>query len=255
MAGGSSRAAGNQSVRSQYQIGEVSRTIQDMLLTLPGLLSAPQIAEFRQALGSVEWVDGRATAGYLSSRTKDNEQVPEGHPVGRRLGNAILAELDKNQTFISAALPMRILPPLFNRYSDGRSYGGHIDGAVRPIAGTPFRVRTDLSATVFLSDPSEYDGGELVIGEGNDAKQVKLPAGDVIVYGGGTVHRVLPVTRGVRLAAFFWVQSMVREETRRTILFDFDNALQHLARTGADHDACVRLAGIYHNLLRQWADS
>lgn len=226
-----------------------------MILTIPGLLSAAQIVDFRQALGNVEWVDGKATAGYLSSRAKNNEQVPEGHPVSRRLGNLILEELDKNQSFISAALPMRVLPPLFNRYTDGRSYGGHIDGAVRPIAGTPFRVRTDLSATLFLSEPTEYDGGELVIGEGDDEKHVKLPAGALVLYSGGTVHRVTRVTRGERLAAFFWVQSMVRDEIRRTILFDFDNALQQLARAGADHDACVRLAGVYHNLLRQWADS
>jgi PKHD-type hydroxylase len=226
-----------------------------MVLTIPGLLSGAQISEFRQALGSVEWIDGKATAGYLSSRTKNNEQVPEGHPVARRLGNLILEELDKNESFISAALPMRVLPPLFNRYSDGGSYGGHIDGAVRPMAGTPLRVRTDLSATLFLADPAEYDGGELVIGEGRDERQVKLPAGHMVLYSGGTVHRVTPVTRGVRLAAFFWVQSMVRDETRRTILFDFDNALQQLGHAGADHDACVRLAGVYHNLLRQWADA
>jgi PKHD-type hydroxylase len=226
-----------------------------MVLTIPGLLSAAQVAEFRQALGSVEWIDGKATAGYLSSRAKNNEQVPEGDPVGRRLGNVILEELDKNESFISAALPLRVLPPLFNRYTGGRSYGDHIDGAVRPIAGTPFRVRTDLSATLFLADPAEYDGGELVIGEAGDEKKVKLPAGDLVLYNGGTVHRVMPVRRGVRLAAFFWVQSMVRDETQRTILFNFDNALQQHGRTGADHEACVRLAGVYHNLLRQWADS
>ena len=225
-----------------------------MVLRIPGLLSAAQIAECREALASVEWQDGKATAGYLSSRTKNNEQVPEDHQVSRHLGNLILEQLDQNQIFISAALPMRVLPPLFNRYSDGRYYGGHIDGAVRPIAGTPFRVRTDLSATIFLADPQEYDGGELVIGDGDDEKQIKLPAGDLILYSGGTVHRVLPVKRGVRLAAFFWVQSMVRDETQRSILFDFDNALQELARAHADHDACVRLAGVYHNLLRQWAD-
>jgi PKHD-type hydroxylase len=226
-----------------------------MLLTIPGLLSAAQVADFRYALGTVEWVDGKATAGYLSSRAKNNEQVPEEHPVGRRLGNVILERLDQNQTFISAALPMRVLPPLFNRYTDGRSYGAHIDGAVRPIGGTPIRVRTDLSATLFLTDPTEYDGGELAIGEGGDEKQVKLPAGDMVLYSGGTVHRVLPVTRGVRIAAFFWIQSMVRDENQRAILFDFDNALQRLGHTGADHDACVRLAGVYHNLLRQWVDS
>jgi PKHD-type hydroxylase len=226
-----------------------------MVLTIPGLLSAAQVADFRRELGGVEWIDGKATAGYLSSRAKNNEQVPEGHPVGRRLGNVILEELDKNERFISAALPMRVLPPLFNRYSSGRSYGGHIDGAVRPIAGTPFRVRTDLSATLFLAGPDEYDGGELVIGEGNDEQQVKLPAGDMVLYSGGTFHRVMPVSRGTRLAAFFWVQSMIRDEARRSILFDFDNALQQLGRSGADQEACVRLAGVYHNLLRQWADS
>lgn len=226
-----------------------------MLLTIPRLLSTAQIAEFQQALGSGEWVDGKATAGYLSSRAKNNEQISEGDPIGRRLGNVILDELNKNESFVSAALPMRVLPPLFNRYTDGQSYGAHIDGAVRPIAGTPFRVRTDLSATLFLADPAEYDGGELVIGEAGDEKEVKLPAGDMVLYSGGTVHRVMPVTRGVRLAAFFWVQSMVRDEIQRTILFDLDNTLQQLGRTAGNHDACVRLAGVYHNLLRQWADS
>src|SRR5215469_9380283 len=226
-----------------------------MVLIVPRLLSASQVAEFRQALGAAEWVDGKATAGYLSSRAKNNLQVPEGHPVARRLGNVILDELDKNPLFIAAALPLKVVPPLLNKYSDGQSYGGHIDGAVRPIGGTPHRVRTDLSATVFLSDPAEYDGGELVIGGAGEERRVKLSAGDMVLYSGGTVHRVEPVTRGARLAAFFWVQSMVRDETRRSILFDLDNTLQQLGRTGADHDSCVRLAGIYHNLLRQWADA
>jgi PKHD-type hydroxylase len=152
-------------------------------------------------------------------------------------------------------LPARVLPPLFNRYTGGQAYGGHIDGAVRPIAGSPFRVRTDLSATIFLTDPNEYDGGELVIGEGGQETRVKLAAGDMVLYSGGTVHRVMPVTRGARIAAFFWVQSMVRDETQRSILLELDNSLQQLARTGADHDACVRLAGVYHNLLRQWVDA
>lgn len=226
-----------------------------MVLVVPRLLSASQVTEFRKALETVEWVDGKATAGYLSSRTKNNVQVPEGHPVARRLGSVILDELDKSQQFIAAALPLKVVPPLLNRYTGGQSYGGHIDGAVRPVMGTPHRVRTDLSATVFLCDPAEYDGGELVIGDAGEEKRVKLPAGDMVLYGGGTVHRVEPVSRGARLAAFFWVQSMVRDDTRRTILFDLDNTLQQLVRTGADHDACVRLAGIYHNLLRQWADT
>lgn len=226
-----------------------------MLVTITGLLSAAQLAEFKLALEGVEWMDGRATAGYLSSRAKNNEQVPEGHPVARRLGKVILEELDKNQRFISAALPLRVLPPLFNRYREGQSYGAHIDGAMRPIAGTAFRVRTDLSATLFLSDPAEYDGGELLIGEEGEQRSVKLPAGDMVLYSGGTVHRIMPVTRGLRMAAFFWVQSMVREGSQRDILFEFDTALQQLAHTGADHDACLRLAGVYHNLLRQWGDS
>ncbi len=225
------------------------------MLIIPGLLSAPRLAEFQKALGEAEWIDGRATAGYLSSRTKNNTQLPEEHPVTRRLGNLILEELDKSQVFIAAALPLRVLPPLFNRYAGGQSYGGHIDGAIRPIPGTPYRVRTDLSATVFLTAPSEYDGGELVIGDGADEKRVKLAAGDMVLYSGGTVHQVTPVTRGARLAAFLWVQSMVRDDARRAILFDLDNAIQKLGRTGADHDACVQLAGVYHNLLRQWSDT
>jgi PKHD-type hydroxylase len=226
-----------------------------MLQTIPHILSTAQVAEFRKALESAEWADGRATAGYLSSRTKNNEQLPETHPLARRLGNVILDELDKNQQFIAAALPARVLPPLFNRYTAGQAYGGHIDGAVRPVPGSPFRVRTDLSATIFLTDPNEYAGGELVIGEGGQETRVKLAAGDMVLYGGGTVHRVMPVTRGARIAAFFWIQSMVRDETQRSILLELDNALQQLGRTGADHDACVRLAGVYHNLLRQWADT
>lgn len=225
-----------------------------MVLIVPRLLSAPQIAEFREALGAAEWIDGRSTAGYLSSRAKNNMQLPEDHPVARRLGNVVLDELDKNPLFISAALPSKVVPPLFNCYRDGQSYGGHIDGAVRPIAGTPHRVRTDLSATVFLEEPRDYDGGELIIGEASEERRVKLPAGDMVLYAGGTVHRVAPVTRGVRLAAFFWVQSMVRDERRRSILFSLDGALQRLAGTSADHDACVSLAGVYHNLLREWAD-
>ncbi len=225
------------------------------MLIIPGLLSAALVAEFQKALGEAEWVDGRATAGYLSSRAKNNTQLPEAHPVTRRLGGLILEELDKSQVFIAAALPLRVLPPLFNRYAGGQSYGGHIDGAVRPIPGSHYRVRTDLSATVFLTDPTEYEGGELVIGAGAQEQRVKLPAGDMVLYSGGTVHEVTPVARGTRLAAFFWVQSMVRDDTRRAVLFDLDNAIQQLGRTGADHDACVRLAGVYHNLLRQWADT
>ncbi|HEV2702809.1 MAG TPA: Fe2+-dependent dioxygenase [Steroidobacteraceae bacterium] len=226
-----------------------------MLVTVPQLLSASQVAEFQAILGSAEWIDGKATAGYLSSRAKNNVQLAEDHAVTRRLGGIIQAELDRNQLFIAAALPLKVLPALFNRYSGGQAYGAHIDGAVQPLPGSHHRVRTDLSATIFLSNPDEYAGGELIIGDAGEEQLVKLPAGDMILYSGGTTHRVQPVTRGVRLAAFFWVQSMVRDGTRREILFELDRAIQQLGHTGADHAACVRLAGVYHNLLRQWADT
>ena len=226
-----------------------------MLLRIPSVLSAAQVAECRTALETAEWTDGKATAGYLSSRVKDNVQVPEGHPVARRLGETILDALDQNQLFISAALPLKVVPPLFNRYVGGQSYGGHIDGAVRPVFGTPHRVRTDLSATLFLSAPEDYEGGELVIEERFGSQRIKLPAGDMILYSGTSVHRVEPVTRGARMAAFFWVQSMVREDAKRDILFEIDTALQQLGRELPQHPALVRIAGAYHNLLRTWSDT
>jgi PKHD-type hydroxylase len=226
-----------------------------MVITIPRLLSASQVAEFQAILGAAQWLDGKATAGYLSSRAKNNTQTAESEPVARRLGAMIQAELDRNQLVIAAALPLKILPPLFNRYTVGQSYGAHIDGAVQPLAGTQHQVRTDLSATVFLTDPAEYDGGELVIGAAAGEQVVKLPAGDMVLYSGGTLHHVRPVTRGVRQAAFFWVQSMVRDDARRELLFDLDGTIQELGHAGADHNACVRLAGIYHNLLRQWAET
>jgi PKHD-type hydroxylase len=224
-----------------------------MLLHIPSVLDAAQLAECRNALGDAEWRDGKATAGYLSSRVKDNAQLAETDPVARHLGGMILDALDKNQLFISAALPLKIVPPLFNRYGCGQSYGGHIDGAVRPVPGTPHRVRTDLSATLFLSAPEDYDGGELVIED--ISQRIKLPAGDMILYSGTSVHHVEPVTRGARLAAFFWVQSMVREDSRRDVLFQIDTALQELGRDVPGHRSTVRLAGAYHNLLRLWSDT
>jgi PKHD-type hydroxylase len=224
-----------------------------MLLNIPKLLDAEQVAQCRDALQSAEWSDGKATAGYLSSRVKDNAQLPESHPTARRLGEMILDALDQNHLFVSAALPLKVVPPLFNRYAGGQSYGGHIDGAVRPVFGTPHRVRTDLSATLFLSEPEDYDGGDLVI---EDAGQrIKLPAGDMVLYSGSSVHHVEPVTRGARLAAFFWVQSMVREDARRDVLFQIDTALQELGRDVPGHRSLVKLAGAYHNLLRLWSDT
>jgi len=226
-----------------------------MLLNIPNVLDAGKIEECHQALESAEWSDGKATAGYLSSRVKNNVQLPEGHPVARKLGGMILDALDVNQLFISAALPLKVLPPLFNRYSGGQSYGGHIDGAVRPVFGTPHRLRTDLSATLFLSPPETYDGGELVIEDRFNPRRVKLAAGDMLLYPGTSVHHVEPVTRGVRIAAFFWIQSMVRDEAKRDILFGLDTALQRLGRDVANHPSLVEIAGCYHNLLRLWSDT
>src|SRR5262245_23445729 len=199
-----------------------------MLIRIPQVLSAQEVKQCREALETAEWADGRATAGYLSSRVKDKQQVPEGHAVARRLGEMILNALDKNQLFIAAALPLKVVPPLFNRYTGGQSYGGHVDGAVRPVFGTPHRVRTDLSATLFLSEPQDYEGGELVVQDLLGERRVKLSAGDMALYPGTSVHRVEPVTKGARLAAFFWIQSMVREDAKRDLLFQLDNALRHL---------------------------
>jgi PKHD-type hydroxylase len=226
-----------------------------MLIRIPQVLTKAQVEECKAALASAPWTDGKATAGYLSSRVKDNVQVPEGHEVARRLGDMILDALDKNPLFVSAALPLKVVPPLFNRYSGGQSYGGHIDGAVRPVYGTPYRVRTDLSATLFLSPPEDYDGGELVVEDTFGPRRIKLPAGDMVLYPGTSVHRVEPVTRGARLAAFFWIQSMVREDAKRALLFDIDTALQQLGRDVPDNKALVQLMGAYHNLLRLWSDT
>ena len=200
-------------------------------------------------------MDGRVTAGHRSEKVKDNLQVPEGHPVARQLGGIVLTALERNPLFLSAALPLKIVPPLFNRYEDGQTYGDHVDGAIRPVTGTPHRVRTDLSATLFISEPDEYDGGELVITDTFGTHRVKLPAGDLILYPGTSLHRVVPVTRGVRLASFFWVESMVREDSQRQLLFDLDTAIQELAATVPENQAVNRLLNVYHNLLRRWADT
>jgi len=226
-----------------------------VLLQIPRLLDSGQLAECRDALTRANWIDGRATAGYLSESVKENQQIAENDPVARALGKLILDARDSNQLFISAALPLKIVPPLFNRYAGGQHYGGHVDGAVRPVLGTPHRVRTDLSATIFLSPPEEYDGGELVIEDTSGSHRIKLSAGDMVLYSGTSVHRVEPVTRGTRLASFFWIQSMVREEAMREILFAIDNALQRLGRDVPGHQSLVEIAGAYHNLLRLWADT
>ena len=205
-------------------------------------------------LDQASWVDGRVTAGHQSSRTKDNMQLPEDHPVARTLGDIILAGLGKNALFISAALPARVFPPLFNRYQGGQSFGTHIDNAIRQVGQTPHRVRTDLSATLFLASPDEFDGGELIVEDTFGTHSVKLPAGHMILYPATSLHHVSPVTRGSRLASFFWIQSMVRDDGERTLLFDLDMAIQQVNRNTPDHPSSVQLTGVYHNLLRRWAE-
>jgi len=224
-----------------------------MLLTIPNVLAAEEAAAFRQALEGAEWRDGRATAGYLSERVKNNSQLREDHPLARQLGTRILDVLDRNQTFISAALPLKIVPPLFNRYRDGEVYGRHVDGGMRPVGA--HRVRTDLSATLFLSAPDSYDGGELIVEDGAGERSFKLNAGDLLLYPATSVHRVTPVGSGERLAAFFWIQSMVRSGEQRALLYQLDNALRLLGRDVPDHPSLVEMMGVYHNLIRQWADS
>jgi len=225
-----------------------------MLIPIPDVLTETEAAAMRAELERADWADGRNSAGYLSSGVKHNEQLADSDPTARRLGEIIQNALDKVALFTAAALPQKVLPPLFNRYLEGAAYGGHIDGAVRPLAGTSFRVRTDLSATLFLSPPESYDGGQLVIRDAFGEREVKLPAGHMVLYPGTSVHRVEPVTRGTRYAAFFWIQSMVRSDMQRSVLFDLDNAIQKLAADVPGHAALVELAGVYHNLLREWAD-
>ena len=225
-----------------------------MLLRIPAVLDAQQVAQARQILAAAEWIDGKATAGHQATRVKDNMQVPEGHPAARQVGDAILASLERNPLFISAALPLKVFPPMFNRYEGGQTFGVHIDTAIRQVVGTPHRVRTDLSATLFLSAPEEYDGGELTVEDTLGTHSVKLPAGDMILYPAGSLHHVRPVTRGTRIGAFFWIQSMVRSDGERALLFDLDTAIQQVARDLPNHPATTQLTGVYHNLLRRWAD-
>lgn len=226
-----------------------------MIITIPNVLDAEQLREARSELDKAQWVDGRVTAGHQSARAKDNEQLPEDSPLARQLGSMVLAALERSPRFISAALPLKVFPPLFNRYTGGQSFGLHVDNAVRQIRGTPLRVRTDLSATLFLAEPAEYDGGELLIEDTYGAHAVKLPAGSLLLYPASSLHKVNAVTRGARIASFFWVQSMVREDAQRALLFDMDIAIQRMAQENPDHPSVVQLTGVYHNLLRMWADA
>lgn len=225
-----------------------------MLIQVPDLLTPAQVSQARQMLDAAPWVDGRVTAGHQSTLVKDNQQVPEDHPTARQLGDLILTALQQNPLFVSAALPARVFPPLFNRYQGGQAFGNHVDNAIRQMAGTPLRIRTDLSATLFLADSHEYDGGELVIEDTYGVQSVKLPAGHMVLYPATSLHHVRPVTRGARLASFFWIQSMVRADAHRARLFDLDLAIQQLTQDVPNHPAVVQLTGLYHNLLREWAE-
>jgi PKHD-type hydroxylase len=221
-----------------------------MILPVPDVLTAEQVIRARQILEQAEWVDGRVTAGHQSARAKDNMQLPEGSPASRELGGIILAALEQNALFISAALPARVFPPLFNRYQGGQAFGTHVDNAIRQVTGTPHRIRTDLSATLFFTGPEEYGGGDLVIEDTYGTHSVKLPAGHMILYPATSLHHVRPVSSGARIASFFWIQSMIRDDGERTLLFDLDVAIQRLNGEGP----AVQLTGVYHNLLRRWAD-
>ncbi|MGH8032417.1 MAG: Fe2+-dependent dioxygenase [Luteimonas sp.] len=227
-----------------------------MLLPIPQVLTAEQVAHCRARLADADWADGRITAGHQSAKAKDNAQLPETSPLARELGTVVLEALSRNSTFFSAALPKRIYPPLFNRYAGGQSFGTHLDNAIRydRSGGRAEAVRTDLSATLFLSAPADYDGGELVIEDTYGTQRIKLAAGDLLLYPGTSLHQVLPVTRGERLAAFFWIQSMLREDAQRQLMFDLDVSIRRLTQALPEHPALVQLSGVYHNLLRRWAE-
>jgi PKHD-type hydroxylase len=228
-----------------------------MLTCIPNVLGKDEVADFRRIMHDCTWEDGRSTAGAQSALVKRNEQLPPDCEIARKLGNRIVSLLTSNPRFISAAIPLHIFPPLFNRYAaaDSHHFGIHVDNAVRGDRLTGLRIRTDLSVTLFLSEPDEYDGGELVVEDLYGSHEVKLPAGDLVVYPASSLHMVTPVTRGVRVASFFWLQSMIRDAHARSLIFDLDNAIQALVvRLGRDDPETVKLTGVYHNLIRVWAE-
>lgn len=226
-----------------------------MLLCIPNLLSKEQVAHCRAQLEAAAWVDGKTTAGSIARTVKDNQQLPQDSPVAQALGDLILEALAQNPSFIAAALPNKIFPPMFNRYTGGGTYGVHVDNAIRYVPNTTVKVRTDVSTTVFFSEAEEYAGGELVIEDTYGAQEVKLGAGDAIVYPATSLHQVRPVTQGTRFAAFFWTQSMVRDDGQRALLYDLDQSVQTLTvELGETHPQIARLSWIYHNLIRQWAE-
>jgi PKHD-type hydroxylase len=227
-----------------------------MMLAIPGVLGSAELARCRLLIDRAEWVDGNVTSGHQSALAKRNRQISEYCPEAKELGGIILDALGRTPLFIAAALPLKVFPPLFNRYELGDGFDTHVDNAIRMKRGSDFRLRSDLSATLFLSDPEDYDGGELVVEDHLGTHSVKLPAGDMILYPASSLHRVTPVTRGARVASFFWIQSMVRDDGARRMLFDLDSAIQAIAADrGQDDAAIIQLTGVYHNLLRRWADA
>jgi PKHD-type hydroxylase len=225
-----------------------------MLHHIASVLTKAQVQHARERLAASDWIDGRVTAGFQSAQTKHNIQLPEKSPVARELGDTILSALGANPHFMSAALPNKIFPPLFNCYQQGHSFGNHVDNAIRPVRGTAVKIRTDLSMTLFLSEPDEYDGGELMMEDTYGSKAVKLEAGDMVLYPSTSLHRVEPITRGARISSFFWLQSMIRSDEQRRILFDLDQSIQGITADYPQDPRLVSLTGVYHNLLRQWAE-
>jgi len=225
-----------------------------MLITIADVLTAEQVKQMRAKLDAADWVDGKVTAGYQAQRVKENQQLPEGSPLATELGEVVLGGLARSPLFMSAALPLRVFPPMFNRYSGGGHFGTHVDTAIRQLATTGQRIRTDVSATLFLTAPEEYDGGELIVEDTYCTHSVKLPAGHKVMYPATSLHRVEPVTRGARVSSFFWIQSMIRSDADRTMLFDLDRSIQKLAVESPGNPIGVQLTGVYHNLLRRWAE-
>ncbi len=226
-----------------------------MIHHIPNVLSKEQVQYFRSEMEKAEWVDGKTTTGALSANVKNNRQLAESHPLTQQLGDIILDALGRNPLFMSAALPLHILPPYFNRYEQGETFGFHVDNAVRWIPNSQRRIRTDLSCTVFLSEPEEYEGGDLVVEDTYGYHEVKLPAGDLILYPSTSVHEVSPVSAGSRIASFFWLQSMVRDDAERHMLFSLDQNIQNLRmELGDAHSEVVKLTSLYHNLIRKWAE-
>lgn len=223
-----------------------------MMIHIPNVLTADQVARCRAVMERAAWVDGRVTAGHQSAQVKFNLQLPETAAEARELGDMVIDALARNNLFMSAVLPKQVFPPLFNRYDAGMTFGAHVDNAIR--AGNGARIRTDVSSTLFISGPDDYDGGELVVQDTYGEHTVKLPAGDMIVYPATSLHNVTPITRGSRIASFFWTQSMIRDESKRSLLFDMDMAIVKLNRDHPEHESVVEMTAVYHNLLRQWAE-